>query len=334
MSAVAPDAPIDLRLFPRSAVVDTDGHLHIGGCDVDALAPTFGTPLYVYDEQELRARAREYREAFGADAVSYAGKAFLCMAMVRLVADEGLHLDVATGGELHVAVRAGFPAARVVFHGNNKSDAELRAALELGVGRIVADSFDELDRLEALARGGSAPRVLVRVTPGVEAHTHEYIATGADDSKFGFTVANGAAREAALRVAKSDALDFAGFHCHIGSQILVLESFAVAAAIVAKLAAEVARATRPPSSARSTSAVGSASPTPPTTSTRRRSPSSPASCAPRTRRRVVTPVSIPRRSSPSKPGVRSRGRRGSRSTASARSRTSPGCAPTWRSTAA
>jgi diaminopimelate decarboxylase len=162
--------------------------------------------------------------------------------MARLVAEEGLHLDVATAGELHVAVRAWFPPGRVVFHGNNKSEDELRIALELGVGRIVADSFDELDRIEALvAPGAPAPKVLVRVTPGVEAHTHEYIATGADDSKFGFTVANGAAREAALRVAKSNALDFAGFHCHIGSQILVLESFAVAAQIVADLAAEVAR---------------------------------------------------------------------------------------------
>ncbi len=289
MSGAEPDAPIDLRLFPRSARADADGSLQLGGCDVEALAPTFGTPLYVYDEGELRARAREYRDAFGADAVSYAGKAFLCLAMARIVAEEGLHLDVATGGELHVAVQAGFPPGRVVFHGNNKSDDELRAALDLGVGRIVADSFDELDRLEALAQGVPAPRVLVRVTPGVEAHTHEYIATGADDSKFGFTVANGAAREAALRVAKSDALDFAGFHCHIGSQILVLESFALAAAIVANLAAEVARDAST-SIDEINSEAGSASPTPPTTSTRRPSRSSPASCAPATGRVRAMPV--------------------------------------------
>jgi diaminopimelate decarboxylase len=238
----AVDAPVDLQLFPRSATADDRGRLAVAGCDVEALAHEYGTPLYVYDEDELRARTREYRAAFGDDAVSYAGKAFLCLAMAQLVAEEGLHLDVATGGELHVATRAGFPPARVVFHGNNKSDAELRTALEVGVGRIVADSFDELDRIEGLvAQGLPTPRVLVRVTPGVEAHTHEYIATGADDSKFGFAVANGAAREAALRVAKSDALEFAGFHCHIGSQILVLESFAVAAAIVTNLAAEVAR---------------------------------------------------------------------------------------------
>jgi diaminopimelate decarboxylase len=240
------DAPLDLALLPRSATVD-DGRLAIDGVDLEALARAEGTPLYVYSESELRARAREYRDAFGPDAVSYAGKAFLCVAMARLVHEEGLHLDVATGGELQVALHAGFPAARVVFHGNNKSEAELQLALAAGVGRIVADSFDEIDRIEALvASGARAPRVLVRVTPGVEAHTHEYIATGADDSKFGFTVSNGSARDAALRVAKSPAMEFGGFHCHIGSQILVLESFARAAAVVAELAADVARATGAP----------------------------------------------------------------------------------------
>jgi diaminopimelate decarboxylase len=241
------DAPLELGLLPRTATVDEAGRLAIDGVDLDALAREHGTPLYVYSESELRARAAEYRDAFGADAVSYAGKAFLCGAMARLVAEEGLHLDVATGGELQVALHAGFPAAGVVFHGNNKSDAELQLALDAGVGRIVADSFDELDRIEALvAAGAAAPRVLVRVTPGVEAHTHEYIATGADDSKFGFTVSNGSARDAALRVAKSDAMELGGFHCHIGSQILVLESFARAAAVVAELAADVARATGAP----------------------------------------------------------------------------------------
>jgi diaminopimelate decarboxylase len=235
------DAPVDLRLLPRSASVD-GGRLRVAGCDLAGLAERYGTPLYVYDEGELRTRCREYAAAFGAGAASYAGKAFLCTAMARLVADEGLNLDVATEGELHVALHAGFPPARIVFHGNNKSEAELRTALERGVGRLVADSFDELDRLEALvADGCPPPRVMVRVTPGIEAHTHEYIATGADDSKFGFTVANGVAREAALRVAKSDAVHFAGFHCHVGSQILVLDPFARAAVVVAELAAEVAR---------------------------------------------------------------------------------------------
>jgi diaminopimelate decarboxylase len=244
----AGDAPLDLGLLPRTATVDDAGRLAIDGVDLEALAREHGTPLYVYSETELRARAQEYRDAFGPDAVSYAGKAFLCGAMARLVADEGLHLDVATGGELQLALHAGFPAAHIVFHGNNKSDDELHLALERGVGRIVADSFDELDRIDALVTAGAtAPaRVLVRVTPGVEAHTHEYIATGADDSKFGFTVSNGSARDAALRVVKSEAMHFAGFHCHIGSQILVLESFARAAAVVASLAADVVRATDVP----------------------------------------------------------------------------------------
>jgi diaminopimelate decarboxylase len=238
------EAPIDPRLLPRSATVDAAGRLVVGGCDLEQLAQVFGTPLYVYDEGELRARCREYAAGFGAESVAYAGKAFLCTAMARLVAEEGLALDVATGGERYVAERAGFPAARTVFHGNDKSDAELRDALDAGVGRIVVDSSDELDRIERMvADGHPVPKVLVRVTPGVEAHTHEYIATGADDSKFGFTVATGAARDAAVRVAKSEAMELAGLHCHIGSQILLLEPFGRAAVVVAELAAEVQRVT-------------------------------------------------------------------------------------------
>ena len=237
----AVDAPIDLRLLPRTASLDGAGRLSIGGCDVAGLAATHGTPLYVYDEDDVRARCREYREAFGEGAVAYAAKAFLCVAMARLVAEEDLHLDVATGGEAHVAYRAGFPAGRMVFHGNNKSEFELRLALELGVGRLVVDGTHEIDRVEQLVGDGlPRPCVLVRVTPGVEAHTHEYIATGADDSKFGFTVSDGTALDAAVRVAKSDAMDFVGFHCHIGSQILVLESYARAAEVVCTLAADVA----------------------------------------------------------------------------------------------
>ncbi len=234
--------PVSFDLLPRTARAD-GGRLVVGGCDVAALADAYGTPLYVYDEADLRERCREYRDAFG-DGVAYAGKAFLCMAMARLVAEEGLALDVATGGELHVALAAGFPPERIVFHGNNKTEDELRTALDAGVGRIVADSFDELDRLEALvAAGHVSPTVLVRVTPGVEAHTHEYIATGADDSKFGFTVSTGAAEEAALRVAKSDALRFGGLHAHIGSQIFVLDSFERAIDVVVQLAARVTATT-------------------------------------------------------------------------------------------
>jgi diaminopimelate decarboxylase len=149
--------------------------------------------------------------------------------MARLVADEGLDLDVATGGELYVALHAGFPAERIMFHGNNKSTDELRAALSAGVGRIVVDSFDELARLELLAGEGAAATVLVRVTPGVEAHTHEYIETGTEDSKFGFGLHNGDAIRAVRRVVDGGRLRFAGLHCHIGSQVFRLDSFAAAA---------------------------------------------------------------------------------------------------------
>src|SRR5262245_10493576 len=223
-------APFDTSLVPSGLL----------GLDYDALAETFGTPLFVYDEDFLRSQCRRYVEAFGADAVAYASKAFLCTAMAKLVAEEGLHLDVATGGELHTALRAGFPPERIVFHGNNKSADELAAALDAGVGRIVADSASELDRLDDLAaRTRRTPRVLWRVTPGVEAHTHEYIETGTEASKFGFTVAEGTARLAAARVAASEHLELVGLHCHIGSQIYVLDSYARAVHIVVALAREL-----------------------------------------------------------------------------------------------
>jgi diaminopimelate decarboxylase len=224
-------APLDRALVPPA--------LQDGGA-LEALARDHGTPLFVYDEDDMRRRCHEYVANFGAGNVAYAGKAFLCSAMTRLVADEGLQLDVATGGELHVALRAGFPADRIIFHGNNKSTEELEQALDAGVGRVVADSSDELDRLEHLATGRSTrPHVLVRVTPGVEAHTHEFIETGTDESKFGFIAAGGVALAAALRVARSPALELAGLHCHIGSQIYVLESYRLAMEIVVALAGEI-----------------------------------------------------------------------------------------------
>ncbi|MEO2105819.1 MAG: diaminopimelate decarboxylase, partial [Actinomycetota bacterium] len=165
------------------------GQLVIGGCDTLELAAEFGTPLFVYDEDHLRARARDAVAAFG-DHATYASKAFLCRAMARLVHEEGMSIDVATGGEMAVALAADVPAHRLHLHGNNKSTAELREAMAAGVGRIIVDSFDEMDRIEALvAAGAPAPRVLLRVTPGVKAETHEFVATGQDDSKFGFTVA-------------------------------------------------------------------------------------------------------------------------------------------------
>lgn len=228
--------PFPFRLLPDSAEV-VAGRLQIGGCDLLDLAAEFGTPLFVYDEEQLRARCRESVAVFG-DGVAYATKAFLCGAMARLAHEEGMCLDVATGGEMHVALHAGVPADRLVLHGNNKSMAELRMAVESGVGRIVVDSFDELDRLDVLnAETGLAPKVLLRLTPGVKAETHDYIATGQDDSKFGFTVSTGAAAAAIDRAQSSDAVDLVGVHAHIGSQVFVVSSFAKAAAVIAEVAA-------------------------------------------------------------------------------------------------
>jgi diaminopimelate decarboxylase len=219
-------APFDLTLLPASASADPGGRVSVGGADLVELADRFGTPLYVYDEAELRRRCAEYYGAFGAQA-AYASKAFLCTAMARLIAEEGLSLDVATGGELHVALHAGFPADRIVMHGNNKSADELRRAFEGGVGRIVVDSFDELDRIDGLTTAARpTPRLLVRVTPGVEAHTHEFMETGTEDSKFGFGLDNGDALRAITRLVERDSQRFAGIHCHIGSQVERGDAFA------------------------------------------------------------------------------------------------------------
>ena len=175
----------------RSGTVDEKGHLHVGGIDLLELAEQFGTPLFVYDEDHLRHACRDAVAAWG-DGVAYATKAFLCRAMARLAHEEGMHLDVASGGELHVALSAGVPPDRLVLHGSNKSVDELATALQHSVGRIVIDSFDEIARLGALLDSAPArldrPKVLVRVTPGVEAHTHEFVRTGQEDSKFGFSV--------------------------------------------------------------------------------------------------------------------------------------------------
>ena len=175
--------PVPFHLLPDTAAVGAAGGLEVGGVDLVELAAEFGTPLFVYDEAHLRARCREARSAWD-DGVAYASKAFLCRAMAELAHEEGLCIDVATGGELHVALAAGVPGERIVLHGNNKSEVELVRALEAGVGRIIVDSFDELDRIETLVRAGHRPPdILLRVTPGVEAHTHEYVRTGQDDSK-------------------------------------------------------------------------------------------------------------------------------------------------------
>jgi diaminopimelate decarboxylase len=214
-------------VWPRSARRD-DGALTIGGVDVRDLAGEYGTPLYVYDEDDFRSRCRDFKTAFSDGDVYYAGKAFLCTEVARWVAEEGLGLDVCSGGELAVALHAGFPADRITFHGNNKSVGELTRALDVGVGHIVLDSFEEVARLGYLAKEKNVrPKVMIRVTTGVEAHTHEFIATAHDDQKFGF--ARETALEAARRVLALDELELAGLHSHIGSQIFDTEGFELAA---------------------------------------------------------------------------------------------------------
>lgn len=213
--------------------VNEQGHLLIGGCDAMLLVREYGTPLYVLDEQIIRSACRAYKQAmaevYPSGHVLYAGKALLTVGMCRIIHDEGLGLDVVSGGELYTAVAAGFPAERIYFHGNNKSDAELEMAVDARVGRIVVDNVGELERLEAVARrAGRAVDVLLRITPGVEAHTHSYVQTGQLDSKFGIPVAHEAALSAAKRVADSSWLRLQGYHCHIGSQIIDLHPYEIA----------------------------------------------------------------------------------------------------------
>lgn len=219
------------NVWPRNLVRDADGQVSIAGVTVSALAEQFGTPLFVIDEDDFRSRCREIAGAFGGgEHVHYAGKAFLCAEIARWVAQEGLCLDVATGGELAVALHAEFPAERITVHGNNKSVAELTAAVKAGVGHIVLDSEIEIERLEAIAgAAGVVQDVLVRVTPGVEAHTHEFISTAHEDQKFGLSLASGAAMDAVRKVFATDNLRLVGLHCHVGSQIFDVAGFEIAA---------------------------------------------------------------------------------------------------------
>ena len=227
---------IPLRLLPDNSTIGTDDSLSIGGVRVAELAAQYGTPLFVYDEEHLRARCRAAVNAFGAGNVVYATKAFICGAMARLAHEEGLLLDVATGGELHTVLHAGVPASSCVLHGNNKSLDELRMAIAAGIDHIVVDSFDELDRLEHLHSSGlPVVRIQLRITPGVHVHTHEYVSTGQDDSKFGFNLNNGDAHKAISRARSSEAVDLIGIHCHIGSNVFAVDNFAVASKVMVDL---------------------------------------------------------------------------------------------------
>jgi diaminopimelate decarboxylase len=238
---------LDPHVWPRTAE-RVDGELHLGGRPVTELAREHGTPLFVLDETDFRGRAADFATAFDGGDVHYASKAFLCGQVARWIADDGLHLDACSGNELALALAAGFPAERIALHGNNKSVRELRMAVDAGIGRIVLDSFDEIDRLvplaaERLATGGAPVSVLVRATVGIEAHTHEFIATAHEDQKFGFSLATGDALTAAVRVIREPGLHLAGLHSHIGSQIFDTAGFEAAAHRVVGLLAQISQAT-------------------------------------------------------------------------------------------
>ena len=227
---------ISRALLPDNTSVADDGMATFGGVRTDDLVTQFGTPLFVYDEDHIRKRCQEAVKAFP-DGVSYASKAFLCKAIAKLVHEEGMGLDVATIGEAYIALQSGVPASDLTLHGNNKSMEELRYAVDNGIGKVVIDSFDEIDKIEHLYATTRKPiKALVRVTPGVEAYTHKYVTTGQVDSKFGFTVQNGQAGKAIERAKSSGAIDLIGLHAHIGSQIFTSDSFRKSTDILVSLA--------------------------------------------------------------------------------------------------
>jgi diaminopimelate decarboxylase len=220
--------------FYGTTSVNNKGHLEIGGVDAIELANNYGTPLYVYDVALIREQARGFKQTFEREnvkaQVAYASKAFSTIAMVQLAEEEGLSLDVVSGGELYTAIKAGFPVERIHFHGNNKSKEELEMALEHRIGCIVVDNFYELDLLKAIcAENNKNVKVLLRVTPGIEAHTHDYILTGQEDSKFGFDLQNGQAQTAVQTAMGNENIEVLGLHCHIGSQIFDPTGFLLAA---------------------------------------------------------------------------------------------------------
>ncbi len=230
-------------IYPAHASRNAAGHLEIDGCDVVELVAEYGTPLMVYEEKTLRDQCRRFMEAFRARTddfeVIYASKAFCTVAICQLVEEEGLSIDVSAGGEYHTALVAGFPTDRMFYHGNNKTAGELTYALDNGIGFVVVDSLDEMELLESMAaERGQRQRILLRITPGVEAHTHHYIQTGQLDSKFGFGLAEGHAVEAIRRALEAPHLELVGLHAHIGSQIFELEGFRRAIAILVDLIKE------------------------------------------------------------------------------------------------
>ena len=228
--------------------INSLGHLTIGGRDTVELAEEYGTPLYVMSEEAIRESCRRYRRSIeehygGRGMAAYASKAFCCKAICRVAAEEGMGLDVVSAGELYTARQAGFPMERVLFHGNNKNAGEMAMALEYGVGRIVADNLTQLRMLEAMAAGSGAPGVMLRVKPGIDAHTHSFIRTGQIDSKFGFALETGEAMAAAEEAAAAKNLRLLGLHCHIGSQIFDIEPFCHAARVMLSLMAEIRQRT-------------------------------------------------------------------------------------------
>ncbi|HYH53808.1 MAG TPA: diaminopimelate decarboxylase [Solirubrobacterales bacterium] len=241
--SVTSDPIADSAVFPQGSRVNERGHLEVGGCDVVELAAAHGTPAYIYAEDDISARARAYREAFesrGADfEVLFASKSFPCTAAYRLFAAEGLSVDVASGGELHMALNAGFDPNRIHMHGNNKSDEEILFATRAGIRHLILDSFDEIERCDRLL---DEPQwVLIRVTPGIKPSTHDYITTGQLDSKFGFGLEDGLAAKAIERVLASEKLELVGLHAHIGSQIFELEPYTLAIQALGELAGDWCR---------------------------------------------------------------------------------------------
>jgi diaminopimelate decarboxylase len=223
-------------VYPGGSRVNDQGHLEIAGCDVIELAERFGTPAYIYDEEDMRRRAREFVQAFerrtDAFEVIYASKALPATAAYRVMREEGLSADVASGGELHMALAAGFDPGLIHLHGNNKTEVELRYAFESGVGHLIVDSFDEIELADRLL--DRPQRVLIRVTPGIKPSTHDYIQTGQLDSKFGFGLGDGLAERAVARVRESQHLELVGLHAHIGSQIFELEPYVKAIEVIAE----------------------------------------------------------------------------------------------------